>query len=83
MAANLAVRVGVRVHELEQSCIMIASPSMPVTSEIFIILREPSARRATWTMILMAEATCWRIARCGIEKPDSSIIISRLSQALA
>ena len=27
--------------------------------------------------MLIAEAICWRIARCGIEKPDNSIIISR------
>src|ERR1700680_2665265 len=26
--------------------------------------------------MLMAEAICWRIARCGSETPDSSIIIS-------
>ena len=55
---------------------MMVSPSMPLISEIFISLRVPSDSRLTWTIMLMAEAICWRIARCGIEKPPSSIIIS-------
>ena len=66
-----------------RSCIIIISPSIPVISEIFITLREPSERRLTWTMMLMAEAICWRIARCGIETPESSIIISSRPMAFA
>ena len=59
-----------------RSCIITTSPSIPVISEILITLREPSDSRLTCTTMLIAEAICWRIARCGIDAPDSSIIIS-------
>ena len=51
-------------------------PSMPVTSEIAITLREPSGRRDCWTMMWIAEAICSRIARLGSSMPASSTRVS-------
>src|ERR1043166_5821019 len=46
--------------------IVTTSPSIPVISERLINLRRPSARRATWTTVWIADAICERAERGGI-----------------
>src|SRR5690606_7270000 len=45
------------------------SPSMPSTSEMWVMRRVPSLRRWTWTIRSTAEAICSRMARTGRSKP--------------
>ena len=42
------------------SCMLITFSSMPVISEIFVILRVPSLMRVACTTIVMADAICCR-----------------------
>ena len=55
---------------------LMTSPSMPVISEILMILRTPPLRRATWTTICMAEAIWRRMIQIGRSKPAMPTIIS-------
>ncbi len=50
----------------KMSWVRIWSSSIPYTSVMFTILREPSPRRAVWTIRSTAEAICSRIDRSGI-----------------
>ncbi len=59
------------------------SPSIPVISEIEITLRVPSLRRDICTMILIAEADCWRIAFSGRFSPDIAAMVSKPGQSVA
>ena len=57
------------------------SPSMPTTSVTWLMRREPSRKRSTWTMRLSADAICSRMARVGRSKPAISTIVSRRASA--
>ena len=74
---DLAVRDRCRCcSNTKMSCIVMTSPSMPVISEIAVTLRVPSDMRVTWTIKLMAEAICCRIARSGIFRLAIATIVS-------
>src|SRR5690606_8472728 len=60
----------------KRSCRVMISPSMPSTSVMWVMRRVPSLRRETWTIRLMADATCSRIARTGRSKPAMSTMVS-------
>ncbi len=57
------------------------SPSMPTTSVTWLMRREPSRKRSTWTMRFSADAICSRMARVGRSKPAISTIVSRRASA--
>src|SRR5919201_1010469 len=60
-----------------RSCMTITSPSMPCTSVMQVILREPSFMRSCCTIRSMAEDTCSRMAFTGNSMPAISTIVSR------
>ena len=55
--------------KVNRSWRVMTSPSMPTTSVIATIRREPSLRRACWMMRSSAPATCSRMARTGRSTP--------------
>ena len=66
-----------RSTKRKTSCITTTSPSMPCTSVICTILREPSRRRACCTIRSIAAAICSRITLIGNSIPAISAIVSR------
>ena len=59
-------RVSSRYSNLNSSWVTMTSPSMPITSVMLVVRREPSRRRLTWTM-RSTESAIWRlIASFGI-----------------
>jgi hypothetical protein len=58
--------VSSRYSNLNSSWVTMTSPSMPITSVMLVVRREPSRRRFTWTM-RSTESAIWRlIASFGI-----------------
>ena len=57
------------------------SPSRPWTSSTETMRRTPSDARSSWTMTLMAEAICSRMARTGRSKPAISTMVSSRARA--
>jgi|GEM_PF-3910285 len=51
--------VSSRYSNLNSSWVTMTSPSMPITSVMFVVRREPSRRRLTWTM-RSTESAIWR-----------------------
>ena len=47
------------------SCMMIVSPSIPMTSEMLVTLRGPPCKRLAWMITSTAAANCDRNARIG------------------
>src|SRR5215207_10203325 len=56
---------------------MMTSPSMPITSVTWVMRREPSRRRAAWTMTSTEAQIISRMVRDGRVKPPMVIIDSR------
>jgi len=52
------------------------SPSMPMTSEMWVTRRVPSRRRLRCTTRSSADATCSRMARIGNSMPAIIVIVS-------
>ena len=48
-----------RYSNLNSSCVTMTSPSMPITSVMLVVRREPSRRRLTWTM-RSTDSAIWR-----------------------
>src|SRR3984893_4176439 len=65
----------------KMSCIVMMSISIPTISEIAVTLRDPSRSRLSWQMMLMAEATCCRIALTGRSMPALKTRVSRRGSA--
>ena len=55
---------------------MITSPSMPITSVMWVMRREPSRRRAAWMMTSIEPAMISRTVLAGSVKPPMAIIDS-------
>ncbi len=65
-----------RYSNLNSSCVTITSPSIPMTSVMLVVRREPSRRRLTWTMISTLSAI-WRLmASLGILMSPIRIMFS-------
>ena len=62
---------------------MMTSPSMPITSVMCVMRREPSRRRAAWTMTSIEAEIISRMVRDGSEKPPIVIIDSQRRQRFA
>ena len=63
------------------SCMMIVSPSMPITSEMLVTLRGPPCRRLAWMIRSTADANCDRKARIGSSRPAMLIMVSSRERA--
>ena len=59
------------------SWVMMVSPSMPITSVMWVMRREPSRRRAACTMTSIEAQIISRMVREGSEKPPIVIIDSQ------
>src|ERR1700757_4015433 len=53
---------------------MMVSPSMPITSVMWVMRREPSRRRAAWMMTSIEAQIISRMVRDGSEKPPMVIM---------
>ena len=62
---------------------MTTSPSMPITSVMWVMRREPSRRRAAWTMTSIEPTIISLIVFDGSAKPPMVIIDSRRCKAFA
>ena len=60
---------------------MMTSPSMPITSVMWVMRREPSRRRAAWMMTSIEAQIISRMVRDGSEKPPMVIIDSQRDSA--
>ena len=60
---------------------MMVSPSMPITSVMWVMRREPSRRRAAWIMTSIEAQIISRMVREGSEKPPIVIIDSQRDKA--
>src|SRR6266545_3905919 len=63
------------------SWVMITSPSIPMTSVMWVMRREPSRRRAAWMMTSMEPTIISLIVFDGNAKPPMVIIDSRREMA--
>ena len=53
---------------MKTSWVMMTSPSMPITSVTWVMRRDPSRRRAAWTMTSTEAQIISRIVRDGIRR---------------
>ena len=60
---------------------MMTSPSIPITSVMWVMRREPSRRRAAWMTTSTDDVIISRIVREGSEKPPMVIIDSQRDSA--
>ena len=63
------------------SWVMMVSPSMPITSVMWVMRREPSRRRAAWMMTSIEAQIISRMVREGSEKPPIVIMDSQRDSA--
>ena len=63
------------------SCVMMVSPSIPITSVMWVMRREPSRRRAAWTITSIEAQIISRMVRDGSEKPPIVIMDSQRDSA--
>ena len=70
-----------RKSNMNMSCSVMTSPSMPSTSVMWVMRRVPSFSRDWCTIRLIADAICSRMARCGRSTPAISTIVSSRDSA--